>query len=100
MKTNTKVKTNLSRLKTLHSHTAFALMDPKEKMTLRLDLCQIVPQLKTSGLHLVSERKIDSLSEFKLKIPDFERGKVKISTTPLKYSGTGIHTLNISRIEI
>jgi hypothetical protein len=26
-------------------------------------------------------------------IPDFEREKAKIITTPLKYSGTGIHTM-------
>ncbi len=31
--------------------------------------------------------------KIKSKIPDFERGKAKIITTPLKYSGTGIHTL-------
>ena len=31
-------------------------------------------------------------SKIKSKIPDFERGKAKIITTPLKYSGTGIHT--------
>jgi len=30
---------------------------------------------------------------FKSKIPDCERGKATILVTPLKYSGTGIHTL-------
>lgn len=58
MKTHTKVKTNLSQFKTLHPHTAFALMGPKEKMTLRLDPCQTVSQLQINGLYLVSERKI------------------------------------------
>jgi hypothetical protein len=40
------------------------------------------------------------LFEFKSEIPDFERGKAKISNTPLNCSGTGIHILNISRIAI
>ncbi len=40
------------------------------------------------------------LFEIKSKIPDFELGKAKILTTPLKYSGTGIHTLSISRNKI
>jgi hypothetical protein len=34
----------------------------------------------------------------KSKTPSLPRGKAKILTTPLKYSGTGIHILNISRI--
>jgi hypothetical protein len=41
----------------------------------------------------VSERKLGIFSNIKSKIPDFERGKAKIITTPLKYSGTGIYTL-------
>jgi len=49
---------------------------------------------------IVSERKLEIFSKIKSKIPDFERGKAKIITTPLKYSGTGIHTLSISRIII
>ena len=42
----------------------------------------------------------DIFSKIKSMIPDFEREKAKIITTPLKYSGTGIHTLSISRIII
>jgi len=38
--------------------------------------------------------------KIKSKFPDFERGKAKILTTPLKYSGTGIHALSILRIKI
>ena len=38
------------------------------------------------------ERKLGIFSKLKSKIPDFEREKAKIVTTPLKYSGTGIHT--------
>ena len=39
------------------------------------------------------------LFKIKSKIPDFERRKAKILTTPLKYSGTGIHTWSISRVK-
>jgi hypothetical protein len=46
----------------------------------------------------VSERKLGIFAKINSKIPDFERGKAKNITTPLKYSGAGIHTLSISRI--
>ncbi len=51
-------------------------------------------------IYIVSERKLGFFVQIKSKIPHSERGKTKILTAPLKYSGTGIHTLSISRIKI
>jgi len=51
-----------------------------------------------SGAYLVPERKLGIFSKIKSKIPDFEQGKAKIISTPLKYRGTGILPLGISSI--